>query len=158
MSSKRPATLGGEPTSVTDASGSPGIVARRLQYLLETVRKPDGSRFTYREVLAGIEAQGGPAMSIGYLSQLVTGTRSNPMMDAVQGLARFFKVPITYFDAASDTRETDEQLKIAAALQNAGVQDIALRSAGLAPASRQLLLDLADRLRDVEGLPPYQAD
>lgn len=97
-------------------------------------------------------------MSIGYLSQLVTGTRSNPMMDAVQGLARFFKVPITYFDAASDTRETDEQLKIAAALQNAGVQDIALRSAGLAPASRQLLLDLADRLRDVEGLPPYQAD
>lgn len=57
MSSKRPATLGGEPTSVTDASGSPGIVARRLQYLLETVRKPDGSRFTYREVLAGIEAQ-----------------------------------------------------------------------------------------------------
>jgi hypothetical protein len=31
---------------------------------------------SYREVLAAIEAGGGPSMSIGYLSQLVTGART----------------------------------------------------------------------------------
>lgn len=134
----------------------PGLIARRLQNLFETVRRPDGSRYTYREVLAGIEAQGGPKLSMGYLSQLVTGARTNPMMDAIQSLARFFKVPVTYFDPDNDNGEMDEKLKIAAAIQAAGVKDIALRSAGLPEASRQLLLELTDRLREIQGLPSYE--
>lgn len=142
------ATSGGNP--------EPGVIAKRLQYLFENKRKPDGKRYSYREVLAAIEAQGGPTMSIGYLSQLVTGARTNPMMDAVQALAKFFGVPLSYFDAHEETAETNAQLKLVAALQHAGVQDVAMRTVGLPPESIDLVLSMIDRVRQVEGLPPAE--
>src|SRR5579864_2922237 len=115
-------------TAASAVQADPGVIAQRLQYLFDHKRKPDGRRYSYREVLAAIEAAGGPSMSIGYLSQLVTGARTNPMMDAVQALARFFGVPLSYFDAHENTAETNAQLKLVAALQHAGVQDVAMRT------------------------------
>lgn len=161
--SERDADRSGEPEETTAAAqASPpadsGVIATRLQYLFEHKRKSDGKRYSYREVLSAIEAQGGPSMSIGYLSQLVTGARTNPMMDAVQALARFFEVPLSYFDAHESTAETNEKLKIVAALQHAGTQDVALRAAGLPPESIQLVLSMIDRVRQVEGLPPVDVD
>lgn len=137
-------------------SGDAGVIANRLQYLFEHKRRPDGKRYSYREVLAAIEARGGPSMSIGYLSQLVTGARTNPMMDAVQALARFFEVPLSYFDAHENTAETNEKLKIIAALQHAGVQDVAMKAVGLPPESIELVMSMIDRVRQVEGLPPAE--
>lgn len=138
------------------ATHDPGVIAKRLQYLFENKRKPDGKRYSYREVLSAIEAQGGPTMSIGYLSQLVTGARTNPMMDAVQALARFFEVPLAYFDAHQNTDETNQQIKLITALQHAGVQDVAMRTVGLPPESIALVLSMIDRVRQVEGLPPAE--
>lgn len=140
------------------ASGKadPGVIAQRLRYLFENKRKPDGKRYSYREVLKAIDERGGPSMSVGYLSQLVTGVRTNPMMDAVQALAAFFEVPLSYFDAHENTAETNEQLKLVAALQHAGVQDVAMRTVGLPPESIELVLSMIDRVRQVEGLPPAE--
>jgi transcriptional regulator with XRE-family HTH domain len=153
-----PATPGGaaEPVSPDEQSprADPGVIAERLRYLFENKRKPDGKKYSYREVLRAIDAQGGPSISVGYLSQLVTGVRTNPMMDAVQALAKFFGVPLSYFDAHENTEETNEQLKLVAALQHAGVQDVALRTVGLPPESINLVLSMIDRVRQVEGLPP----
>jgi transcriptional regulator with XRE-family HTH domain len=151
-----------EPTP-TPASGQaddtkPRELARRLKHLFETVLKPDGSRYTYREVVAGIQAQGGPDISVGYLSLLVTGGRANPMMDAVQGLAGFFRVPISYFDLTTDAKTIEEDLKVAAAMRDAGVQEIATRSLDLPEGSRQVVLDMINRLRQIEGLPPEPDD
>lgn len=143
-----------EASASQDGRSDPGVIAERLQYLFEHRRRPDGKRYSYREVLSAIEIQGGPSMSIGYLSQLATGARTNPMMDAVQALARFFEVPLSYFDAHEDTAETNERLKLVAALQNAGVQDVAMRTVGLPPESIELVLSMIDRVRQVEGLPP----
>lgn len=144
-----------DPAS-TQGGSDPGVIAQRLQYLFDHKRKLDGKRYSYRDVLAAIEAQGGPTMSIGYLSQLVTGARTNPMMDAVQALAKFFSVPLSYFDAHESTAETNEQLKLVAALQHAGVQDVAMRAVGLPPESIELVLSMIDRVRQVEGLPPVR--
>ena len=132
----------------------PGVIAERLQYLFENKRKPDGKKYSYREAIRAIEASGGASISVGYLSQLVTGVRTNPMMDAVQGLAKFFEVPLSYFDAHTDTADTNEQLKLVAAIRNAGVQDVAMRTIGLPPESVKLILGMIDRVREVEGLPP----
>jgi transcriptional regulator with XRE-family HTH domain len=132
----------------------PGVLAQRLQYLFEHKLKPNGKRYSYRNVLTEIEAAGGPSMSIGYLSQLVTGVRTNPMMDAVQALARFFEVPLNYFDAHEDTAETNARLKIVAALQHAGAEDVAMHVVGLPAESIALVLGMIDRVRQVEGLPP----
>ena len=131
----------------------PGVIAQRLRYLFDNKRKPDGKKYSYREVLRAIDDQGGPSMSVGYLSQLVTGVRTNPMMDAVQALAKFFEVPLSYFDAHENTEDTNEQLKLVAALQHAGVQDVAMRTVGLPPESVKLVLDMIERVRMIEGLP-----
>ena len=76
------------------------------------------------------------------------------MMDAVQALAKFFEVPLSYFDAHENTAETNAQLKLIAALQHAGVEDVAMRTVGLPPESVALILGMIDRVRQVEGLPP----
>ena len=132
-----------EPTSVDEqalppSTVDPGVIAERLRYLFENKRKPDGKKYSYREAIRAIEAAGGASISVGYLSQLVNGVRTNPMMDAIQGLAKFFGVPLSYFDEHEDTEETNEQLKLVAALQHAGVQDVAMRTVGLPPESVKL--------------------
>jgi transcriptional regulator with XRE-family HTH domain len=151
-----------EPTSPSEQSpqlstADPGVIAERLQYLFENKRKPDGKKYSYREAIRAIEASGGASISVGYLSQLVNGVRTNPMMDAIQGLAKFFGVPLSYFDEHEDTEETNEQLKLVAALQHAGVQDVAMRTVGLPPESVKLVLSMIDRVREVEGLPPAES-
>lgn len=149
-------TAGQSATQASGESADAGVIATRLQYLFESKRRPNGKRYSYRDVLTAIEASGGPSMSIGYLSQLVTGARTNPMMDAVQALAKFFEVPLSYFDAHENTAETNAQLKLVAALQHAGVQDVAMRTVGLPPESIDLILGMIDRVRQVEGLPPAE--
>jgi transcriptional regulator with XRE-family HTH domain len=139
------------------AKADTGVIAERLQYLFEHKRKPDGKKYSYREAIRAIEADGGAPISVGYLSQLVTGVRKNPMMDAIQGLAKFFGVPLSYFDAHEKTEETNEQLKLVAALQHAGVQDVAMRTVGLPPESINLVLSMIDRVREIEGLPPAES-
>jgi transcriptional regulator with XRE-family HTH domain len=151
--SEQAAGAGDEPITPAGTAES-GVIAQRLRYLFDNKRKPDGKRYSYREVLKAIDAQGGPSISVGYLSQLVTGVRTNPMMDAIQALAKFFDVPLSYFDAHESTEETNEQLKLVAALQHAGVQDVAMRTVGLPPESIDLILGMIDRVRQVEGLPP----
>ncbi|MBS2963940.1 XRE family transcriptional regulator [Actinocrinis puniceicyclus] len=152
---RQPASTTQTPVAA-QASAEPGVIATRLQYLFEHKRKPNGKRYSYREVLTAIEKQGGPTLSIGYLSQLSTGARTNPMMDALQALARFFEVPLSYFDAHENTAETNEKLKLVAALQHAGVQEVAMRTVGLPPESIDLVLSMIDRVRQVEGLPPAE--
>lgn len=162
--SEQTAGAGDEPTAPSGAAegsppndqADPGVIAERLRYLFENKRKPNGKRYSYREALKAIEAEGGPSISVGYLSQLVTGVRTNPMMDAIQALAQFFGVPLSYFDAHENTEETNEQLKLVAALQHAGVQDVAMRTVGLPPESIALVLSMIDRVREIEGLPPAE--
>jgi ESX-1-secreted protein regulator len=151
-----PESTTADPQPPEAVTSDPGVLAQRLRYLFDNKRKPDGKRYSYREVLKAIDQQGGPSMSVGYLSQLVTGVRTNPMMDAVQALAKFFEVPLSYFDAHEDTEETNQRLKLVAALQHAGVQDVAMRTVGLPPESVELILSMIDRVRQVEGLPPAE--
>lgn len=145
-----------EQQTLTPDKVEPSVIAQRLQFLFDNKRKPDGKKYSYREVLREIDAAGGPSMSVGYLSQLVTGVRTNPMMDAIQALAKFFDVPLSYFDAHENTEETNAQLKLVAALQHAGVQDVAMRTVGLPPESVKLVLGMIDMVREREGLPPAE--
>ena len=134
----------------------PGVIANKLQFLFETVRKPDGTRYTYREVLDGIAASGGPTLSIGYLSQLVNGKRKNPMLDALYALAKFFQQPLSFFDDATGPSEATERLKLAARLQAKGVEAIAQRAVGLNDGNLKALETLIDQMRVMQGLPAVE--
>ncbi len=132
----------------------PGVIAKKLQFLFETVRKPDGRKYTYREVLDGIIAKGGPTLSIGYLSQLVNGVRKNPMLDALVAIAAFFKVPLSFFDVTTDSAEAEARMKLTARLQSAGVESLAQRAVGLNQGNLKALETLIDQMRTMQGLPP----
>lgn len=140
-----------------EAPQDAGVIAKKLQFLFETVRKPDGRKYTYREVLDGIAAQGGPQLSIGYLSQLVNGVRRNPMLDALTAIAGFFKVPLSFFDVTTGATEADARMKLAARLQSAGVESIAQRAAGLNQGNLKALETLIDQMRTMQGLPPIES-
>ena len=144
--------------SAVEPSKDPGPLAKKIQFLFETVRKPDGSKYTYRDVLNGIAANGGPQLSIGYLSQLVNGVRKNPMLDSLVALAKFFKVPLSFFDIAIGPTEADERMKLAARLQSAGVEAIAQRAVGLNEGNLQALETLIDQMRVMQGLPPVKPE
>ena len=137
------------------APQDPGPLAKKLQYLRETVRKDDGSKYTYREIIEGVKANGGPTLSIGYLSQLMNGARKNPMLNALDGLGRFFGQDLSYFDV---TPGAPERRKLAVQLESAGVEAIAERAVGLNKGNMDALKSLIDQMRVMQGLPPITTE
>ena len=134
----------------------PGVIATKLQFLFETVRRPDGKRYTYQQVLDGIAANGGPSLSIGYMSQLVNGVRKNPKLSAVIALAKFFKKPLSFFDIATGPAEADQRVLLNARLHSAGVESIAQRATGLNEGNLKALESLIDQMRVMQGLPSIE--
>jgi transcriptional regulator with XRE-family HTH domain len=136
------------------AEGHPPLrsMAEKLNHLFETVLPEGGRRrqYSYEEVAAAIAARGG-AISPQYIWQLRTGRKDNPTLKHLEALAGFFRVPAAYF--------LDEkiagQLSVLKALADADVRAIALRTTGLSPASLDALKVVVDRIRELEGLPPY---
>jgi hypothetical protein len=84
---------------------------------------------------------------------LRTGRRDNPTIKPVAGLARFFGVPSSYFFNDDTTTQVAQELVLLRALKNAGAQALALRATGLPPKSLDSILEMIDRVRELDGLP-----
>lgn len=77
-----------------------GSLAQRLQWLFDTVRRPDGKKHTIRAVAADI------GISFGYLNALTNGSKRNPSADVLDALADFFAAPRYIFsDNPADVRQ-----------------------------------------------------
>lgn len=70
--------------------------ADKLRYLMENVHPKDRGPFTMNEIVDGIRSNGG-SITQGYISMLLNGTRPNPGLKVVMDLAKFFHVPLQYF-------------------------------------------------------------
>lgn len=140
----------GDPTS---REAEPGVLAKRVKWLFEHQSKPNGKRYSYRDVCREA-ARAGIDISPGYLSRLVNGLAENPTMEVLTALAKVFDVPFSYFDPTESTEEQQAAKELAEALKGTGVERIALRSKDLTPASLKLILGMVDRVREMEGLPP----
>lgn len=66
-------------------------VAVRLQSLFETVKRPDGRRWTLQQLA---EETG---LSVSYVWRLRSGRAGNPTKAVLDKLAEFFGVPVSYF-------------------------------------------------------------
>jgi len=77
---------------------------------------------------------------------LRTGQSSNPTLETIYGLARFFGVTPGYFFGEHDT--IDPELR--AAMADAGVRHIAARAAGLTEQSQQMVLNVLEQVRRLE--------
>ncbi len=128
-------------------------LADKLDHLFRSVHPRGRGEYTYAEVAKAIEDRGGPTVSATYIWQLRKGRRDNPTKRHLEALADFFGVSPAYFFDDAEAERTDAQLALLTALRDAGARQIAARAAGLSPGSIQSLRDMADRLRELEGLP-----
>jgi hypothetical protein len=128
--------------------------AARLNYLFDTVLSPNKRPYTNDEVAIAISAAESNATISGtYIWMLRKGQRDNPTLKHVEALARFFGVPSAYFFDDDVTNSVASNLKMISAMRDLGVERVALRAAGLSTRSLASLVDVIDRIRELEGLP-----
>lgn len=116
--------------------------ATQLRRLFDSVKRPDGGKYTPREVAEEI-ARRGHRVSRSYLYALLKG-ESEPSHALVQALADFFAVPLEYFSHSERGRELNRQYDILASLGEHNVRQIAYRAQGLSPEKLRSVLEFID--------------
>jgi transcriptional regulator with XRE-family HTH domain len=129
-------------------------LAEKLQHLFSVVKPAARGEYSNHEVAAAIEAAGGPTISATYVWQLRKGIRTNPTLNHLEALAKFFGVPTSYFLDDAKANEIDPELELLAALRDTGVQAIALRASGVSADGLKAIVTMLDHVRRAEGLPP----
>lgn len=133
-------------------SATPGDLADRIDLLFRTGHAAGEPEPGYGDVAAAIAADGGPSVGGAYLYMLRTGRRTNPRVELLAGLARYFHVPVSYFVDDETAADLGEQLRLLAALRDNDVQQLALRTQGLSAGSREAVARMIEQLRHAEGL------
>ncbi len=127
-------------------------LADKIDLLFRTVRRPDGSEYSYEAIAEELRKADGPTVSAAYLWQLRKGNRDNPTKAHLEALASFFGVPASYFFDDESSEKITEQLETLAKLNELGVQQLAFRSADLSPEAQQQILKAIEDARNQEGL------
>ncbi len=139
--------------NATGSSSTPTPEQRlgtRLEHLFATIPSP-GGRWTNVEMTNQL-AQRGIQTTAAYISMLRRGQRANPSLAIVTGIAGAFGVPVAYFydDNVADRLNSDLELLVA--VRQAGLENIALRAAGLSPKGLREVGRIIDAVRRIEGL------
>jgi hypothetical protein len=111
-------------------------LADNLEKLFKEVRKPDGSKYTQTEVVAGTHG----ALTRVYLWKLRTGRATNPGFHIMKALADFFGVETSYF---SQSEESAAGMEIT---RPTGIyyEQILARASKMDDKAQKAILDLID--------------
>ncbi len=131
----------------------PKTLADKVDRLFRTIHSRDGGEYTFEEVATELSRREGPTISATYLWQLRKGLRDNPTKKHLEALADFFGVSPAYFFDDEAAERIDAELGLLAALRDASVRQIALRTIGLSEASLRTIASMVERVRQLEGLP-----
>ncbi|MFF0754440.1 hypothetical protein [Streptomyces sp. NPDC004267] len=147
------------------APGPGSSFAERLNYLFDNLR-PSATDKDYKKkanpsgefsntYVAEIASTRGPAtITAAYIGKLRNPAEpGNPSRNVMTTLARFFEVKPAYFLDDDVTQSIVSQFQFVKKLQEQQVENIALRAAGLSPASKDALLKMIEAARLMEGLP-----
>jgi transcriptional regulator with XRE-family HTH domain len=128
-------------------------LAEKIDRLFTAIR-PEGRReYSYEEVSAGIRQRGIAPVSNTTLWELRTGKLDNPKMRTIEALADFFGVPVTYFFANEpEAARIYAQLALLPAHADSAVQRIALRAVDLSPDTLEMLGQIIEQVRRLEGV------
>ncbi|MFD9248349.1 hypothetical protein [Streptomyces bottropensis] len=144
------------------APGPGSSFADRLNYLFDVLRPRDGDpakkntrtgEFSNTYVAETVSGYGDGTITAAYIGKLRGPAGENPTIRIVRLLARFFQVPASYFVEDDVTERIVAQFQVVQQLHEHGVKNLALRAAGLSPASKEALLKMVDAARMMEGLP-----
>lgn len=127
-------------------------LADKIDLLFRTVRKPDGSEYSYEAIARELRSDTGPTISAAYLWQLRKGNRDNPTKAHLEALAAFFGVPASYFFDDEDSSAIAQQLELLARMSDLKIQQLAFRSAELSPQAQEAILAAIEEARRREGL------
>jgi transcriptional regulator with XRE-family HTH domain len=125
------------------------VIAECLASLFATVHPCSRGPYLLREVADGINhAAGHELISVAYLSQLRLGQRTEPSWRRLLAIAKFFGVPLDYFDPELGTTEI---MAAAAALADPRIRSIAVRAAVLSQTSLDAISTVVETLGRLEG-------
>lgn len=106
-----------------------------LRRLFEAVYPHDRGPFSPEEVAAAIGRDGRyGSISPSYIRDLLAGTRDNPRLKHILGLAHHFGADPAYFFDDALARRVDEQLETLVAMEKLGVNAVILRAAEQTPS------------------------
>ena len=128
-------------------------LAEKIDHLFTTAHPAKG-QYTHEQVAAALREAGGPTISATYVWQLRKGIRDNPTKHHLEALAGFFGVPPSYFFDEEAAAQVDAELALLVAMRDANVRSVALRSAGLSPATLASIGGIIEQARQIEGLAP----
>jgi transcriptional regulator with XRE-family HTH domain len=125
-----------------------GTLAAKLEALIHEHYASRGCRAPGTAAIAkDIRERTGLRISTGTLHKLRTGQSEVPTGPRLEALAAFFGRPMAFF---LDREASNADMDLAVALREKGVRAIALRSADLSEKSRKAILDMIDRVREIE--------
>ncbi|WP_344309630.1 XRE family transcriptional regulator [Fodinicola feengrottensis] len=139
---------------MTSSPPSRRTISAKLEHLFHTVRKSNQREYSNDEVSAAIARDQDETISSSYIWYLRSGQRDNPTLRHLTALARFFGVPAAYFFDDEATERVEAELALLTAMKDAGVRDVALRAAGLSPASLRTIYDVIARVSELEATAP----
>lgn len=130
-------------------------LAKKTEWLFQNVRDPaDGQPYSNARIAAKIE-QCVPGFSVTATTiwNIRTGKSENPSWRLIEGLAKAFGVSPLYFSDEDETeaQQTQDELALLAALRDTSVRQLALRAQGMTPESLATVLELVERVRQLEG-------
>jgi transcriptional regulator with XRE-family HTH domain len=147
------------PPPSSQSEAVPASLADRLTLLFERIRKPDGSRYSLREVSDAISEAGEP-VSYGYIQKLRTGTTDNPTLRTLRALAQFFRVPVEFFTSNTVLRGVTNDLDLLAAISTVKAHSATLRMTALpnSEEAAQAVTEIFKAIREIERLSATQDD
>nr|BFD87573.1 helix-turn-helix domain-containing protein [Streptomyces sp. Xyl84] len=129
----------------------------RLRALIVALYPDERQRPGYARLAAQIRQTTGGTISATYLWELATGKKRNLTLEQLDVLAQFFGVPPEYFFDDEAAERVSAQLKLASALRDARVRNLALRADGLSPQTLDALLTMVNEARRIQQLPDVAA-
>lgn len=131
---------------MAEAQPAPGTFAERLTTARDTIRRPDGKRYTLEEIAAGVRTHTGDTCSKQYIGDLLSGKYRAPSQRKIEGIAKVFGLPPGYFFNDEQAAQMQEDLKLGAAIREAGIRGLAARMLEVDPAKRATLLRMFDEI------------
>lgn len=125
---------------------------QRLNELIAALYPDERKRPGYARLAKEIRETTGGTISGTYLWELATGKKRNVTLEQLDVLAEFFGVPPEYFLNEETAERVNSQLKLATALRDARVRNLALRAEGLSAESLDALLIMVNEARKVQHL------
>nr|CAG38709.1 putative regulator component [Streptomyces lividus] len=144
----------GDNASASDQAGRPLVrkFDQRLNELIAALHPDERKRPGYARLAKEISESTGGTISGTYLWELATGKKRNVTLEQLDVLAEYFGVPPEYFLSEEVAERVSSQLKLATALRDARVRNLALRADGLSPATLDALLVMVNEARKVQNL------